>query len=131
MPDHMPEDLSVVGRDLRAFTDELRSQHAVVKNSLGEWVLLRHQDVVAAAKDDTRFSSAVSRFLQIPNGLDGEEHSRYRALIDTFLTPTALQPFVPKFKKIAAELIQELKQQQGPIDAVHDLGAVFAVRAQC
>ncbi|RUO40456.1 cytochrome P450 [Aliidiomarina taiwanensis] len=131
MPDHMPEDLSAVGRDLRAFTDELRSQHAVVKNNLGEWVLLRHKDVVAAAKDDSRFSSAVSRFLQIPNGLDGEEHSRYRALIDTFLTPAALQPFVPVFEEIAAELVQELMQQKGPIDAVNDLGAVFAVRAQC
>lgn len=131
MPDHMPEDLSAVGRDLRTFTDELRSQHAVVKNSLGEWVLLRHKDVVAAAKDDGRFSSAVSRFLQIPNGLDGEEHSRYRALIDTFLSPDALQPYVPVFEKIATELIQELKQRQGPIEAVHDLGAVFAVRAQC
>jgi|SRR5690554_2337050 len=130
MTDHMPDDLSAVGRDLRAYTDELRPQHAIVKNTAGEWVLLRHAEVVAAALDHERFSSAVSRYLQVPNGLDGDEHSRYRTLIDKYLTPAALAPFVPEFERIAAELITSLPKNGTVIDAVHDIGAVFAVRAQ-
>ncbi len=70
MVDHMPEDVSPAGRDLRAYTDELRPLYPVIRNNVGDWVLLRHADIVAAALDDKRFSSAVSRHLQIPNGLD-------------------------------------------------------------
>ena len=38
--------------DLRDLTDNLRQQHDVIKNEAGEWVLLRHADVMAAALDD-------------------------------------------------------------------------------
>jgi len=72
MTDHMPDDLSAAGRDLRAYTDELRPKHPVIRNLVGEWVLLRYAEVVAAALDHERFSSKVSRYLQIPNGLDGD-----------------------------------------------------------
>ena len=60
MTDHMPDDLSAAGRDLRAYTDELRPAHPVVRNVAGEWVLLRHDLVVSAAEDDVTFSSAGS-----------------------------------------------------------------------
>ena len=116
--------------DLRALTDDLRQQHDVIKNEAGEWVLLRHADVVAAALDDTRFSSQVSRFLQVPNGLDGAEHEHFRALIDSYLSKEALMPYVPVFKKVATELMSELPKGK-MLNAVDDIGAVFAVRAQC
>lgn len=116
--------------DLRALTDNLRQQHDVIKNEAGEWVLLRHADVVAAALDDKRFSSQVSRFLQVPNGLDGAEHEHFRALIDSYLSKDALMPYVPVFKKVATELMSELPKGK-TLNAVDDIGAVFAVRAQC
>lgn len=116
--------------DLRALTDDLRQQHDVIKNEAGEWVLLRHADVVAAALDDTRFSSQVSRFLQVPNGLDGAEHEHFRALIDSYLSKEALMLYVPVFKKVAIELMSELPKGK-TLNAVDDIGAVFAVRAQC
>ncbi len=130
MTDHMPDDLSAAGRDLRAYTDELRPDHPVVRNVAGEWVLLRHTDVVAAALDHERFSNGVSRYLQVPNGLDGEAHSRYRAVIDRHLSRAALQPFVPVFERVATQLMAELPRG-AVLDAVTDIGAVFAVRAQC
>lgn len=116
--------------DLRALADDLRQQHDVIKNEAGEWVLLRHADVVAAALDDTRFSSQVSRFLQVPNGLDDAEHEHFRALIDSYLSKEALTPYVPVFKKVATELMSELPKGK-TLNAVDDIGAVFAVRAQC
>jgi hypothetical protein len=130
MTDHMPDDLSAAGRDLRAYTDELRPRHSVVRNVAGEWVLLRHADVIAAALDHQRFSSGVSRFLQIPNGLDGETHTRYREVIERHLSHAALAPFVPALQHIAAQLATNLPRHT-VLDAVSDIGAVFAVRAQC
>ena len=116
--------------DLRALTDNLRQAHDVIKNDAGEWVLLRHADVVAAALDDERFSSQVSRFLQIPNGMDGAEHEHFRALIDGYLSKEALLPYVSIFDKVATELMSELPKGK-MLNAVDDIGAVFAVRAQC
>lgn len=116
--------------DLRALTDNLRQAHDVIKNNdAGEWVLLRHADV-AAALDDKRFSSQVSRFLQVPNGLDGAEHEHFRALIDGYLSKEALLPYVSIFDKVATELMSELPKGK-MLNAVDDIGAVFAVRAQC
>lgn len=116
--------------DLRALTDNLRQAHDVIKNDAGEWVLLRHVDVVAAALDDERFSSQVSRFLQVPNGMDGAEHKRFRALIDGYLSKEALMPYVSVFDKVATALMSELPKGK-KLNAVDDIGAVFAVRAQC
>ena len=117
--------------DLRALTDNLRQAHDVIKNNdAGELVLLRHADVVAAALDDKRFSSQVSRFLQVPNGLDGAEHEHFRALIDGYLSKEALMDYVPVFDKVATELMSELPKGK-MLNAVDDIGAVFAVRAQC
>ena len=116
--------------DLRALTDNLRQAHDVIKSDAGEWVLLRHADVVAAALDDKRFSSQVSRFLQVPNGMDGAEHEHFRALIDGYLSKEALMDYVPVFDKVATELMSELPKGK-MLNAVDDIGAVFAVRAQC
>lgn len=116
--------------DLRALTDNLRQAHDVIKSDAGEWVLLRHADVVAAALDDKRFSSQVSRFLQVPNGLYGAEHEHFRALIDGYLSKEALMDYVSIFDKVATELMSELPKGK-MLNAVDDIGAVFAVRAQC
>ncbi|MGO1383423.1 MAG: cytochrome P450 [Arachnia sp.] len=130
MSEHMPQDVSPAGRDLREYTDELRAGHDIVRNVAGEWVLLRHADVVAAALDHETYSSAVSRFLQVPNGLDGQEHTEFREVIDRYLTEEALTPFLPVFEDVAAQLVSELPRG-AMLDAVRDIGAVFAVRAQC
>ena len=129
MTDYMPDDLSAAGRDLRAYTDELRSRHGVVRNVQGEWVLLRHDLVVQAALDHDRFSNAVSSHLHVPNGLDSHEHTAYRQALDGFLTAEALAPFHAGFRRVASELIASLPRGVA-VDAVFQVGARFAVRAQ-
>ncbi len=126
----IPNNVSPEGRDLREYSDELRQQHAIVKNTSNEWVLLKHEDVKAAAMDDERFSSAVSRYLQIPNGLDGDEHTQFRKIIDRYLSQDALTPYISRFQNVATQLVTELAKGE-VLDAVSDIGAVFAVRAQC
>ncbi len=129
MTDHMPDDISASNRDLREFTDELRPRYPVVRNVHGEWVLLRHDLVVQAATDPQRFSSVVSSHLHVPNGLDAPAHGAFRRALDPFLSPEALAPFVPDFVRIARQLVASLPRGEG-IDAVTQLGARFAVRAQ-
>jgi len=129
MTDHMPDDLSAAGRDLRAYTDELRPRHGVVRNVQGEWVLLRHELVVQAAQSHDRFSNAVSSHLHIPNGLDSAEHAAYREALDRFLTEGALAPYHERFRRVAADLIASLPRGVA-VDAVSQVGARFAVRAQ-
>lgn len=129
MTDHMPDDLSAIGKDMRAYTDRLRPLRRVARNVQGEWVLLHHDLVVQAALDHDRFSSAVSSHLQVPNGLDAARHSAYRAALDRFFTPQALAPFHGRFRRVAAELIASLPRGAA-IDAVSALGTRFAVRVQ-
>ncbi|MGC5627911.1 cytochrome P450 [Georgenia sp. Z1344] len=128
MPDHVPDQLDPAGRDLRAYTDELRPDHPVVRNDRGQWVLLRHGDVVEAARDAQRFSSAVSAHLQVPNGLDGDEHRAVREATDHFFSPGELTGLEPVLRTIARELVAGVGPGES-VDAV-ELGARFAVRAQ-
>lgn len=114
--------------DPRAGYDALREQ-AMRKDALGRWVAYRHADVVAAATDPDRLSSAVSRFLQVPNGLDGAAHAEARRLLDPFFDPDRMDALEPVIRRTATDAVQPLIGA-GAFDAVGHLGARFAVRAQ-
>ncbi|MCO5315669.1 MAG: cytochrome P450 [Solirubrobacterales bacterium] len=92
-------------------------------------MLSGHAEVVAAARDPETFSSAASRYLNVPNGMDGEQHRRYRALVDRYLEPEAIAPLEPVFREIAADLVRSVPFER-TVDAVDEIGARFAVRAQ-
>lgn len=139
-------DFPVPSHDPRSVSDALRPDTAVALSTTGSVVLLRHADVVAAARDDATFSSAVSSHLQVPNGLDGEEHTAFRALIEPYFTSERMDRLEPVIREVARDLCAELggaasgedsdgRPGEGPegrvhVDAVADLGARFAVRAQ-
>ncbi len=129
MADRLAEGISFAGCDPRACTDSVRHEHAVVRSDRGDYVVVRHAEVRAAALDDETFSSAVSAHLQIPNGLDGDAHTAYRAALDPFLSPAALAPFAPILAAKAQALVATLPTGE-VLDAVTQIGAVFAVRAQ-
>lgn len=92
--------------------------------------LVRHADVVAAARDAETFSSRTSRHLHVPNGMDGEEHRAFRAVVDRQMTPQLVAELEPLLDEAAREIVQGLPRGT-EIDAVADLGEAFAVRAQC
>lgn len=108
--------------------DAVRSRCPVAHDADGGWTLLAHADVAAAARDAGTFSNAVSRHLQVPNGLDGAEHARFRAVVDRYFTPERVAAAEPDVRAVAAALVAELPVP-GAVDAV-DVGARFAVRAQ-
>ena len=59
------------GLEPRSATDDLRAESPLARTPDGTWVVLGHEEALAVVEDAERFSSAVSRFLQVPGGLDG------------------------------------------------------------
>ncbi|WP_314853916.1 cytochrome P450 [uncultured Microbacterium sp.] len=96
----------------------------------GRVVIGDHAEVTRIARDAAGFSSAVSRHLQVPNGLDGAAHAEMRRLIDPFMDAGAVDALTADLEAIAADLLSELVERSEPFGAVGDLGARFAVRAQ-
>ncbi len=95
------------------------------RDGAGRLVVTKHADVVAAATNPALFSNAVSRFRQIPNGLDGQEHARYRELLDQFFSADQIQALEPALRELATRIIAEFPA--GQFDAVADLGIKFAI----
>lgn len=102
----------------------------------GVWELRGHREVTAAARDPERFSSRFSAHLHLPNGLDGDDHRAFRALIERYMTSRRTAALEPVLSAVARELVGELagggSGRDGAVrlDAVAELGAPFAVRAQ-
>ncbi len=91
--------------------------------------LRRHADVMAAALDHETFSSAVSEHLNVPNGMDGAEHCRYRAVVDKFMNPERSAALEPQCRQVARELLAGVADGVS-VDVVGGFGRGFAVRAQ-
>lgn len=122
------------GLEPRSATDEQRAVGPIARTPDGTWIVLGHAEAAAVARDHESYSSAVSRFLQVPNGLDGEEHAAVRAATDPYFGPQEMAALEPVLRSLARDLVEELTADVGPagteIDAVAAIGAVFAVRAQ-
>jgi cytochrome P450 len=95
----------------------------------GRPVISRHADIVTAANDPDTYSSSVSRYLQVPNGLDGSSHRAARELLDPFFSPGRMAAVAPVIDAVAAEVLADVPFGV-EVDAVGDLGAPFAVQAQ-
>ncbi|MFI2752956.1 cytochrome P450 [Cellulomonas sp. P22] len=126
-PDWNPRGPSV-RRDARAAYDDMRARCPVAHGPDGAWTLFTHADVTAAALDHETYSNAVSRHLQVPNGLDGDEHTSLRAVVDGYFTPERMQAVEPAVRRVAEDLVAQL-DVPGRLDAV-EFGSRFAVRAQ-
>lgn len=115
--------------DPRSSGDELRARCPVALGPDGTWTVVGHAAVTEAALDDVTFSNHVSRHLQVPNGLDGDEHTAFRAVVDRYFTPQRMAGLRPVVAQVAHDLVAGLTLPAA-LDAV-GLGSTFAVRAQC
>ncbi len=88
-----------------------------------------HAEAVAVAQDPVTFSSHVSRFLQVPNGMDGAEHTAMRRLLAPFFSPERMAALRPLLERVCAGLLDPLFDGAA-LDAVNDLGSRYAVRSQ-
>lgn len=114
--------------DQRSTYDDLRSRCPVARED-GRWVVLRHADVVAAASDPVTFSSRVTERRPIPNGLDGDEHAAYRALVDRYLGEDRVAREESQCRAHAAAIVDALPRGE-MVKTIASIGVPFAVRSQ-
>jgi cytochrome P450 len=115
--------------DLRTELDARRDACPVEHDGDGTWTLLRHAEVVAAARDPETFSSAAGSHRAIPNSLDGAEHAAYRAVVDRYLTAAAVAQQEPQCREHVVAIVNALPRGS-TVDAVTEFGIPFAVRTQ-
>lgn len=90
--------------------------------------VLGHPEVLEVVRDAERFSSAVSRFLQVPNGLDGDRHAHVRAVLDPYFSAERMAALESRLRPLARKLVAELPRDRA-VDVVTQLGTAYAVRA--
>lgn len=86
-----------------------------------------HPEAFEVVTDPRRFSSAVSRFLQVPNGMDGHEHRVYRSLIDQYFTPARMAVLEPPAREVARAVVAGLPRGRA-VDFTQTLGYRYAVQ---
>lgn len=122
------DESTLAGTEPRAFADALLGAGTKLAKDGDEVVVTGHDLAREVAETPEKFSSAVSRFMQLPNGLDGEEHSKVRTMIERYLDAPAVEDLEPAFREIARDIIADAAKED-TVDAVGDVGAQFAVRA--
>ena len=122
------DESTLAGTEPRAFADALLGAGTRLAKDGDEVVVTGHDLAREVAETPEKFSSAVSRFMQLPNGLDGEEHAKVRTMIERYLDAPAVEGLEPAFREIARAIIADAAKE-GMVDAVGDVGAQFAVRA--
>lgn len=110
--------------------DRLRRECPVATGAHGYVTLLRHADVVRALHDPGAFSSAVSRYPSVPNGMDPPEHGVFRAIVDGYFAPNVMAGFEPVCLDIAERLVARLPAA-GVVDIVTGFAEPFALQVQC
>ncbi|HEY4958956.1 MAG TPA: hypothetical protein VII31_14180 [Caldimonas sp.] len=128
-PDWDPKSDAVL-RDQLAAYDEMRERCPVAYSDFLGWSLFRHEDVVRVLKDPDAFSNAVSSHLSVPDGMDPPEHTGYRRIVESYFRPELMEAFEPRFREIAANLVQSLLERDG-VELIDELAHRFAVRVQC
>ena len=108
--------------------DRMRSTCPIAASNRGV-TFFRHADVVAAANDPERFSSAVSERRSVPNSIDPPEHARWRALVDRFFDAERMAALEPRVQRIAEAVVESVPRGSA-VDAVTEIGRPLAVTAQ-
>src|SRR5690606_29701936 len=98
-----PRSEAVLSDQIAAF-DQMRSRCPVARSQYGYASVFRHGDVLRALLDHETFSSAVSRFPSVPNGMDPPEHTEFRRIIDPYFSPARVAEFEPHCRRIASDL---------------------------
>lgn len=117
-------------QDQIAAYDEMRRRCPVARSDYGYASVFRHADVLRIIQDHETFSSAVSRFPSVPNGMDPPDHTAFRALINPYFSAERVAAHAPACRQIVRDLLDSLPSGQS-VDFMAQFARVFAVHAQC
>ncbi|AJZ57074.1 cytochrome P450 family protein [Paraburkholderia fungorum] len=119
-----------VTRDQAAAYDDMRHRCPVAHSDYLNLSLFRHDDIMRVLNDPETFSSAVSSYLSVPNGMDPPEHTRYRSIIEPYFSPRRMMIFEPVCREIAGSLANGLSRG-GEIEFNARFAQDFAMNIQC
>lgn len=128
-PDWDPKSKDVT-RDQRAAYDDMRGRCPVAHSEFLGWSLFRHEDVTRALHDHETFSNAVSRHLNVPNGMDPPEHTPYRAIIEAYFTEERMTAFETACRDVAGKVVRDLSTR-GEVEFIAEVALPFATQVQC
>lgn len=111
--------------DARTLGDE-NLRRCPVSHDGSAWNVWGNAEARLVAGDPESFSSHVSRHLNVPNGMDGDEHRRFRAVIDRYLSDGAVLPLYPSFESIALKIYGGV----GASFDANEFGSLVAVQCQ-
>jgi cytochrome P450 len=109
--------------------DEMRARCPVAHSEYLGWSVFRHAEVAAVLADHETFSNAVSTHLNVPNGMDPPEHTRYREIVDRYFTAELVDAFEPECRRIARELVAGLPRGERA-KMMSEFAEVFALEVQ-
>lgn len=112
-------------------TEPAEARSPVVQLPDGAWAVRGHAEVLEVATSPQVYSSRTHRHLHVPNGMDGEEHRRFRAVVDAHLADARILPLMPMITDVADRAAADLVASTSSADILHDFGRLVAVRVQC
>ena len=84
------------------------------------WLLTRYEDVLAALRDDARFSADQDDLASSMLVSDPPTHTRLRSLVSKAFTPRAVRTLTPRIEQIVDELLDAATRGSG-MDVIADL----------
>lgn len=124
-----PRSPAVLEDQIAAY-DRMRAKCPLAHSDFLGWSIFRHADVLRILNDHETFSNATSVHLNVPNGMDPPEHTRYRQIIDRYYVPAIIDAFEPECRAIARELVAGLPGQAW-VKMMSGFAEIFALRVQC
>jgi cytochrome P450 len=123
-----PHSPSVLTDQIAAY-DTMRQQTGIAHSDFLGWSVFHHGDAVRTLNDPETFSNAVSSHLNVTNGMDPPEHTKFRQIIDRYFTDELVAAFEPNCRDIARELVDSLPRDIW-VKVMSEFAEPFALRVQ-
>lgn len=124
-----PTSPEILHNDMSAY-DQVRGKCPVAHSSNESWTVLTHKESLEVLHEPNIYSSAVSRYPSVPNGMDPPEHAPFRKIVDGFYAPKRMQAFEHVARKIVRHLLAQIVPGQ-PTDIMAAFARPFANEVQC
>lgn len=124
-----PTSPQILHNDMSAY-DKVRGRCPVAHATNGSWSVLAHAEALEVLHQHELYSSAVSRYPSVPNGMDLPEHTPFRRVVDEFFHPARMDAFEHVCRRIVRNLLRNITPGQ-QVDLMEIFARPFANEVQC
>lgn len=123
-----PRSPTVLADQIAAY-DSMRRQTPVARSEFLGWSVFRHADALRILNDPHTFSNVVSSHLNVPNGMDPPEHTKFRRIVEGYFTHELVGAFEPACRDIARDLVAAAPRDTW-VKVMSEFAEPFALRVQ-